>query len=44
MSIRVYLSSPETYEQNFSTFRNLLIWPSLLYFFAATLWALRHEK
>ncbi len=44
MSIRVYLSSPETYDQNFSTFRNLLIWPSLLYFFAATLWALRHEK
>jgi len=44
MSIRVYLSPPDTYEQNFSTFKNLLIWPSLLYFVTATLWAIRHEK
>ena len=43
-AIWVYLSSPDAYERNFSTFKSVLIWPSLLYFVSATVWAIRHEK
>ena len=44
MSIRVYVSTPEVYAQNFSAFKNMLIWPSIAYFVSATAWAIRHEK
>jgi cytosine permease len=44
MSIRVYFSTPELYERNFTMFKNLLIWPTLAYFVSATGWAIRHEK
>jgi NCS1 family nucleobase:cation symporter-1 len=44
LSIWVYISPPEAYEQNFSTFKNVLIWPTLAYFVSATVWAIRHEK
>jgi NCS1 family nucleobase:cation symporter-1 len=44
LSIWVYISSPEAYGQNFATFKNVLIWPSLGYFVSATAWAVKHEK
>lgn len=44
LSIWVYLSSPGAYGPNFSTFKSVLIWPSLAYFVIATAWAIRHEK
>jgi cytosine permease len=44
MSLWVYFSPPDAYERNFSIFKAALLWPSLVYFVAATAWAVRHEK
>jgi NCS1 family nucleobase:cation symporter-1 len=44
LSIWVYLSPLDTYKQNLSTFKNALMWPTILYFISATAWAIRHEK
>jgi cytosine permease len=44
LSLWIYFSPADVYERNFSTFKSVLIWPSLVYFISATVWAVRHEK
>jgi len=44
LPIWVYVSSGEQYQQNFATFKNVLIWPTLIHFVSATAWAIKREK
>ena len=44
LSIWIYLSPLDSYKQNLSTFKIVLMWPTILYFISATAWAIRHEK
>ena len=43
LPIWVYVSG-EKYQQNFATFKNILIWPTLIHFVSATIWAVKREK
>ena len=40
----VYSSGTTKYADNLATFHKLLIWPSLIYFVAGTIWALKKDK
>ncbi len=40
----VYASSIKGYDRNFDTFRNILIWPTLIYFVTGTIWAVKIDK
>jgi len=44
LPIWVYVSGGEQYEQNMATFKSILIWPTLLHFIAATIWAVKRDK
>lgn len=44
LPIWVYITGGEQYEQNFATFKNILIWPTLIYFVAGTIWAIKRDK
>lgn len=38
LSIWVFRSPPDQYERNFSLFKTVLIWPTLVYFVSGTVW------
>jgi len=40
----VYRAGTSRYEDNFTLFKKILIWPSLIYFMAGTLWAVKRDK
>lgn len=40
----VYVTGGGQYEQNFATFKSTLIWPTLIYFVTATIWAVKRDK
>jgi len=40
----VYKAGTARYEENFTLFKKLLIWPSLIYFIAGTIWAVKRDK
>jgi len=40
----VYLSSPDAYQKNLVTFKSVLLWPTLIHFVSATVWAIKKEK
>ena len=44
LPIWVYVTAGKQYEQNFATFKNILIWPTLIYFVAGTIWAIKRDK
>lgn len=44
MSIWVYVTAGSQYDQNFATFKNILIWPSLVYFVTGTIWTVKRNK
>ncbi|MCJ7776833.1 MAG: hypothetical protein MUP16_00730 [Sedimentisphaerales bacterium] len=44
LPIWVYVTGGKQYEQNFATFKNILIWPTLIYFAAGTIWAVKRDK
>ena len=44
LPIWVYLSGPDVCEQNFATFKSVLIWPTLIYFITGTIWAVKRNK
>ncbi len=44
LPIWVYVSGSEHYEQNMATFKSILIWPTLIHFIAATIWAVKRDK
>ena len=44
LPIWVYVTAPSRYEQNFATFKNILIWPTLIYFVTGTIWAVKRDK
>jgi len=44
LPIWVYVTGDSRYEQNFATFKSILIWPTLIYFVAGTIWAVKRDK
>jgi NCS1 family nucleobase:cation symporter-1 len=44
LPIWVFVTGASRYEQNFATFKNILIWPTLIYFVAGTIWAVKRNK
>lgn len=44
LPIWVYVSGGPKYEQSLATFKHILIWPSLIYFFAGAAWMFLKEK
>jgi len=44
LPIWVFVTGGSRYEQNFATFKNILIWPTLIYFVAGTTWAVKRNK
>jgi NCS1 family nucleobase:cation symporter-1 len=44
LPIWVYTTSGEDYERNFAWFKRILIWPTLIYFIAGTIWAVKRDK
>jgi hypothetical protein len=44
LPIWVYVTGGSQYEQNFATFKNILIWPTLVYFITGTIWAVKRDK
>jgi NCS1 family nucleobase:cation symporter-1 len=44
LPIWVYFSGSGQYKQNFAAFKSVLIWPTLIYFVAATIWAIKRER
>jgi NCS1 family nucleobase:cation symporter-1 len=44
LPIWVFVTGGSQYEQNFATFKNILIWPTLIYFVAGTIWAVKRNK
>jgi len=44
LPIWVYTTSGEDYERNFAWFKRMLIWPTLVYFIAGTIWAVKRDK
>jgi cytosine permease len=44
LPIWVYVTGGKQYEQNFATFKSILIWPTLIYFIAGTIWAVKRDK
>jgi len=44
LPIWVYVSGGDEYRENLASFKEILIWPSLVYFVAGTIWAVRKDK
>ncbi len=44
LPIWVYITGGEDYERNFAWFKRILIWPTLIYFIAGTIWAVKRDK
>lgn len=44
LPVWVYITAGSSYDQNFATFRNVLICPTLIYFVAGTIWAVKIDK
>jgi NCS1 family nucleobase:cation symporter-1 len=44
LPIWVFITGGSQYEQNFATFKNILIWPTLIYFITGTMWAVKRNK
>ncbi|UCE99829.1 MAG: nucleoside transporter, partial [Planctomycetota bacterium] len=44
LPVWVYITAGSSYDQNFATFRNILICPTLIYFVAGTIWAVKIDK
>ena len=44
LPIWVYVTGGSQYDQNFATFKNILIWPTLVYFITGTIWAVKRNK
>ncbi|MHC4191500.1 MAG: nucleoside transporter, partial [Planctomycetota bacterium] len=44
LPVWVYVTGGSQYEQNFATFKNILIWPTLIYFVTGTMWAVKRNK
>ena len=44
LPIWVYMTGGEDYERNFAWFKRILIWPTLIYFIAGTIWAVKRDK
>jgi NCS1 family nucleobase:cation symporter-1 len=44
LPIWVYVTGGSQYEQNFATFKSILIWPTLIYFVTATIWAVKRDR
>jgi NCS1 family nucleobase:cation symporter-1 len=44
LPIWVYVTAGREYSQNFTTFKNILIWPTLIYFITATYWAVKRNE
>ena len=44
LPIWVYVTGGSRYEQNFATFKNILVWPTLIYFVTGTIWAVKRNK
>jgi NCS1 family nucleobase:cation symporter-1 len=44
LPIWVYVTGGKQYDQNFATFKNILIWPTLIYFISGTMWAIKRDK
>ena len=44
LPIWVYITGGKQYEQNFAIFKNILIWPTLIYFVTGTIWAIKRDK
>ncbi|MCX5637668.1 MAG: nucleoside transporter [Planctomycetota bacterium] len=43
LPIWVYVGGGKQYQQNFATFKSVLIWPTLIHFITATIWAVKRE-
>jgi len=39
-----YFSSGDAYSKNLDLFKNLLIWPTVIYFITGTIWAVKRDK
>jgi len=44
LPVWVYMTGGEDYEDNFATFKTILIWPTLIYFVTGTIWAVKRDK
>ena len=44
LPIWVFVTGGSKYEQNFATFKSILIWPTLIYFVTGTIWAVKRNK
>jgi len=44
LPIWVFVTGGSRYEQNFATFKNILVWPTLIYFVTGTVWAVKRNK
>ena len=44
LPIWVYVAAADVYGQRFGAFKTMLIWPTLIYFIAGTVWAVRKKK
>lgn len=44
LPIWVYVTGGKQYDQNFATFKSILIWSTLIYFVAGTIWAVKRDK
>lgn len=44
LPIWVFVTGGGQYEQNFAAFKNILIWPTLIYFVTGTMWAVKRNK
>jgi len=44
LPIWVYVTGGSQYEQNLAAFKNILIWPTLIYFVTGTIWAVKRNK
>jgi len=44
MPVRVFLAGAEHYQERLADFKAMLIWPTLIYFVSATIWAVKRDK
>jgi hypothetical protein len=44
LPVWVFVTGGGQYEQNFAAFKNILIWPTLIYFVTGTIWAVKRNK
>ena len=40
----VYFSNPDNYSKNLTVFKNILIWPTVIYFITATIWNVKRSR